>query len=556
MFISEARAGLPEDHNAWSAPNSDKICYACGQPYNRPPGIGCYLKRLHESSLQPESGLAEEVARQAQATRAARRDRRQNYPSSVAPEVSSNLLTTNRIAFLHGKIPQLERKLSYLERGGGSKWEIEHVRSALNDLKNELTRLEDQSPVLKSPGPRSGESLKPSQSQVQPETSAPPMKPITSYEPSPTPNGRRRRRLSLRFPRFRHRRWVRWRFIYVSVFLIIFAWFVWGDVTGPASPQDYKLGGFTLVLWGFSIPIPLVLYSLVSAFMLFIPIRVLGWGTKQIARHRIGKGITAIVLLLLVIGFAVSNSPLQSVLIPSPNQFYSSLSDMGSYASQLGNQANSGTTQPYSTEENVGQTSTSGSSVSVAPTQSTGFTVSNPEFVNGQANISFPAEYSTLANYALGLINQDRESNGAAPLSLGTISSGQQHADSMLYFNYFEHTDNQGYTPQQRFEMLGGGNSLMGENQGLDYCTYSPPSATAIYPTSCSLQTIENAIANSEWQMMNNDVTCCSNGHRMNILDSSYTQVSIGIAFSSGSDATVYFVEDFYGPCPTGYICG
>ena len=50
-----------------------------------------------------------------------------------------------------------------------------------------------------------------------------------------------------------------------------------------------------------------------------------------------------------------------------------------------------------------------------------------------------------------------------------------------------------------------------GENQGLDYCTYSPVNVTEIYPTSCSLQTIESAIANSEWNMMCNDVTCCNN---------------------------------------------
>ncbi|HYB75421.1 MAG TPA: hypothetical protein VEC08_00530, partial [Nitrososphaerales archaeon] len=60
---------MPEDRNAWSAPNSDKICYACGQPYNRPAGIGCYLKELHgqgTGSAPLEGRLAEEVARQAE----------------------------------------------------------------------------------------------------------------------------------------------------------------------------------------------------------------------------------------------------------------------------------------------------------------------------------------------------------------------------------------------------------------------------------------------------------------------------------------------------------
>lgn len=45
---------MPEDRNAWSAPNPDKICYSCGKPYSRPPGIECYLTSLHRDSYNKD----------------------------------------------------------------------------------------------------------------------------------------------------------------------------------------------------------------------------------------------------------------------------------------------------------------------------------------------------------------------------------------------------------------------------------------------------------------------------------------------------------------------
>jgi hypothetical protein len=55
---------------------------------------------------------------------------------------------------------------------------------------------------------------------------------------------------------------------------------------------------------------------------------------------------------------------------------------------------------------------------------------------------------------------------------------------------------------------------------------------------------MENGIAVSEWAMMNNDLQCCNNGHRNNILDPRANRVSIGIAYDSSSHI-IYFVEDF-----------
>lgn len=558
--------GMPEDRNAWSAPNSDKVCYACGMPYNRPPGIGCYLKNLHSQggdSARPESALAERVARQAEAARDARRRDRRSVGSTSsarnAPETDAEIRKRNRTAFLQGKIPQLQRKLSYLERGSGSKWEIEHVRSAITDLTSELSSLEGRDltgrqpegrPSLSEAPPSPPESVGPSM-KTTPDVVAtdsnlvPPPFARVRAEDSRRPRMPRRRFRGLRFGR---PRWFRWKLVYLILFIAVFSLYFWRDIAGTSSPQDFTLWGHSLVLWYVSIPIPLLLYSLVAAFLVFIPIRALGWGAKQVARHRFAKGAATLVIVFLLIGFAVSNSPLQSKLAPSPGQFYSSLSDLGSYAAALGSQANSAA-QPsksgsVTSSGTGGATSTTSSLVTTAsPPASIGFTISDPAFYNGKATISYPPDSSTLVNYALGLINQDREANGESSVTLSSISSGQQHADSMAYYGYFSHWDTQGYKPYMRYTMLGGTGGVA-ENGGLDYCTNSPPSATLVTPASCTLQTIESGIANSEWSMMNNDATCCNNGHRDNILDPLHNRVSIGIAYNMSNDA-VYFVEDF-----------
>ena len=635
---------MPEDRNAWSAHNSDKICYACGRPYSRPPGVGCYLKNLHSQgidSAQPESVLAKQVAHQAETVRESRRRDLRNVGGESpipVPGADADIKNRNRIAFLEGKIPQLQRRLSYLERGGGSKWEIEHVKNALSDLTAELAGLEGRSPTGKAsdhrqssseappgspappaPGPQEEEwheipggarvtksSLDilevgtlaqieqgmlndPTEAQVklcdslvakgdltrdpvhntfrltrrgldrvkdgyergilvQQAKPAPSMA-VESNQGPPVPvGGRSQGSRRPRLPRWRFRsfrfgraRWFRWKFLYLLLFLAIFLLYFWRDVTGTPSPRDFTLWGHSLVLWYVSVPFPLVLYSLVSAFLIFFPIRVLGWGAKQVARHRFAKGIATLVIVFLLVGFAVSNSPLQSKLVPSPGQFYSSLSDLGSYAAALGNQANSAT-QPFPSGSEVSIPG-SGTVTSTTSAASSGFAISDPAFYNGKANISYPPDYSTLANYALGLINQDREANGEPPVTLSTVPSGQQHADSMAYYGYFSHWDTQGYKPYMRYTLLGG-TGAVAENIGKSTCTDSPPDSGLLTVQPCSVSTIENGIAASEWGMMNNDLQCCNNGHRDNILDSQHNRVSIGIAYDASS-STLYFVEDF-----------
>jgi len=267
------------------------------------------------------------------------------------------------------------------------------------------------------------------------------------------------------------------------------------------------------------------------------------------------------------VGSASSGSPLISVL--SPGSHTVSCSDVSGYR-PLG--ATTFTISageealvtciyvPTSTAVTSTSTSTATSAVTTSSAPSTTTTttyvttstaistsslvngIPDPSFHNGTADISYPADSAALTSYALGLINTDRAANGLPPVSLSSVPSGQQHADSMLYFGYFSHYDPQGYSPYQRYTMLGGRGTL-GENIGFAACTSSPANTTGgLVPQPCNTSTVDNGVAVLEWSMMNNDVLCCGNGHRDNILNPLFTTVSIGIAYSGSA---VYFVEDF-----------
>ncbi len=207
-------------------------------------------------------------------------------------------------------------------------------------------------------------------------------------------------------------------------------------------------------------------------------------------------------------------------------------------------------TTSQATQNSGSQTQTTASPSGLSSLSSTSlsttfqnFQIANPTFVDGRANISIPGDYAALTKFALNLINVDRNKNGLGNVSLSAIQSGQQHSDSMAYFGYLSHWDTQGYKPYMRYTMLGGSGGVE-ENAALDYCTNSPANATGVIPTGCALQTVENGMANAEWAMMNNDVQCCNNGHRVNILNPIHDRVSIGIAWNSTTQS-VYFDEDF-----------
>jgi uncharacterized protein YkwD len=226
----------------------------------------------------------------------------------------------------------------------------------------------------------------------------------------------------------------------------------------------------------------------------------------------------AIVVLLVLIGLAGS-------VIVAPNSGDSSGSD------QLSTQTGGA----------ISSTSSTGSSASeVLPAS---WLSQDPSFQGGNAAIDYPANYSLFANFTLGLINRDRASAGLPPVGLSAVASGQQHADSMAVHGYFSHWDPQGYKPYMRYTLLNG-TGAVSENIALDYCSSAPSTDQGVIPTECTVRTLENALNDSEWGMMNNDLACCNNGHRDNILNPAHNLVSIGVAYNT-TESAVYLVEDF-----------
>ena len=133
-----------------------------------------------------------------------------------------------------------------------------------------------------------------------------------------------------------------------------------------------------------------------------------------------------------------------------------------------------------------------------------------------------------LVNYALSLINTDRQLAGLQNVTLSSINSGQIHADDMLKNGYFSHWDTSGYKPYMRYT-LAGGKGAVAENIGW------------VGDWETARISLKQALNGSEWGMMYDDAAC-NWGHKDNILNSMHNEVSIGIACDSNN---VYFVEDF-----------
>jgi uncharacterized protein YkwD len=134
-----------------------------------------------------------------------------------------------------------------------------------------------------------------------------------------------------------------------------------------------------------------------------------------------------------------------------------------------------------------------------------------------------------LINYALSLINSDRQSQGLQNVTLSSVDSGQRHADDMLANNFFSHWGTDGYKPYMRYT-LAGGKGAVAENcawQGLTGNIFAID--------------VKSALKDMEWSMMYDDES--SNwGHRDNIRDPQHNKVSIGVAYDNHN---VYLVQDF-----------
>jgi len=131
-----------------------------------------------------------------------------------------------------------------------------------------------------------------------------------------------------------------------------------------------------------------------------------------------------------------------------------------------------------------------------------------------------------LVEYALSLINSDRQDYGLQNVTLSSVDSGQRHAENLLEAKVLSHWDTDGYKPYMRYT-LANGKGAVSENAAWAY-------------NSGGIDPFE-AIKQLEHDMMYDDAS--SNwGHRDNILNAFHNKVSIGIAYDH---TNIYFVEDF-----------
>jgi uncharacterized protein YkwD len=227
-------------------------------------------------------------------------------------------------------------------------------------------------------------------------------------------------------------------------------------------------------------------------------------------RSRRAAGLIVVALVLMA-AFVLVAPYLSSAL----KQGYQVFSQLGSSGSGIATETTTGITT----------TGNCSSAVTIQP-------LSAPDIMNGTANVAYPQNYCTLAEYALAQINADRAANGVGPVALGFNLAAQQHADSMLYYSYFSHYDTQGYAPYMRYSLLGGRGA---DFENVAYSTYG----LGLFGQTAA---IEGAIKNLEHLMVYDDSTCCNNGHRENILNPLHNFVSIGVAYNS---TVVYFDEEF-----------
>ncbi|AIF53854.1 CAP domain-containing protein [Pelosinus sp. UFO1] len=155
------------------------------------------------------------------------------------------------------------------------------------------------------------------------------------------------------------------------------------------------------------------------------------------------------------------------------------------------------------------------------PSKSTTSTTGNTTTTTGNTTTTTPAATTgTAANekLAFDLLNADRAKNGLAPLKLNSqlTKLGENYAKDMIQRNFFAHTDPDGKSPFDRMANAGISYKSAGENLAIN----------------TNVTTAETAFMNSS-------------GHRANILNSSYTDVGVGVAYDSKGSA--YVVQEFIG---------
>ena len=128
------------------------------------------------------------------------------------------------------------------------------------------------------------------------------------------------------------------------------------------------------------------------------------------------------------------------------------------------------------------------------------------------------AATTTAEKTAFDLLNADRARNGLKPLKLNSQLTvlGGNYAQDMINRNFFAHNNPEGMTPFDRMRQAGISYNTAGENLAIN----------------SNVNTAEVAFMNSA-------------GHKANILNTTYTDVGIGVRYDANGAAHV--VQEFIG---------
>lgn len=131
--------------------------------------------------------------------------------------------------------------------------------------------------------------------------------------------------------------------------------------------------------------------------------------------------------------------------------------------------------------------------------------------------------------FALMLVNRDRQLNGLAPLAENPLLSqaAQGHSQDMMTRNYYDHITPEGKTPSDRFAQISGRGGV-GEN------IMQQTGATGV---SLNYGLIERF--QKSWMY--------SQGHRQNLLEPGYTRFGYGIV-TDAITGRAYAVQQFAAP--------
>jgi len=144
-----------------------------------------------------------------------------------------------------------------------------------------------------------------------------------------------------------------------------------------------------------------------------------------------------------------------------------------------------------------------------------------------------------LVQYTLELINEDRATAGAAPLTLGDNPAAQNHAEDMLANYYLSHWDTDGMKPYMRYTTVGGVNYE--EENSAYHGWFDKSQDPALYAVIDLKQTVKDL----EYNMMFDDADS-GWGHRDAIINKLHKKVNIGIAYDNKRLALVEQFEGDY----------